>query len=154
MSRDMKLIMESWRREVLQEQEVQTVGELKKVINSHRLAQTGKEAGKLAVSSFIEEVPVLGSAFRMFGVAKDSREILRKLYSAEDNFKTNTGLDKLNVDDNVSKIVDDEIENAFLKALIDMLNGMSDSDEIPDVNVALQNFLKRKFNQHSVEARQ
>lgn len=153
MSKDMKLIMENWRGNVLQEQEIQTVGQLKKVINSHRLSQAGKETGKLAVDSFIEEVPILGSAFRMFGAAKDSREILRKLYAAEDSFKTNTGLDKLNVDDNVSKIVDDEIENAFLKALIEMLNNMDDSEEIPDVNVALQNFLKRKFDQHSVEAR-
>ena len=153
MSKDMKLIMENWRGNVLQEQSIRTVGDLKKVINSHRLSQAGKETGKLAVDTFVEEIPVLGTAFRLFGASKDSKEILRKLYSAEDNFKTNTGLDKLNIDDNVSKIVDDEIENAFLKALMDMLNDMDDLEEIPDVNVALQNFLKRKFNQHSVEAK-
>ena len=149
----MKLIMENWRGNVLQEQSIRTVGDLKKVINSHRLSQAGKETGKLAVDTFVEEIPVLGTAFRLFGASKDSKEILRKLYSAEDSFKTNTGLDKINIDDDVSKIVDDEIENAFLKALMDMLNDMDDLEEIPDVNVALQNFLKRKFNQHSVEAK-
>ena len=153
MSKDMKLIMENWRGNVLQEQSIRTVGDLKKVINSHRLSQAGKETGKLAVDTFVEEIPVLGTAFRLFGASKDSKEILRKLYSAEDSFKTNTGLDKINIDDDVSKIVDDEIENAFLKALVDMLNDMDDLEEIPDVNVALQNFLKRKFNQHSVEAK-
>ena len=162
MSSDMKLIMESWRKKILQEQDtIQTVGQLKKVINLYRLKAVGKGTAKIAggvvVDAAIDEltgkIPGLQAAFSLFGGAKDTVSMIKKYYSAEDNFKTNTGLDKLNIDDNVSKIVDDEIENAFLKALMDMLNGMNDSDEIPDVNQALQDYLKEKFNQHSVEAR-
>lgn len=161
MSKEMKLIMESWRGKVLQEQEIQTVGELKKIINLHRLKAAGKGTAKIAggvvVDAAIDElsgkIPGLQAAFALFRGAKDTVSMIKKYYSAEDNFKTNTGLDKLNIDDNVSKIVDDEIETAFLKALIDMLDDMNDDDEIPDVNLELQKFLKRKFNQHSVEAR-
>ena len=39
------------------------------------------------------------------------------LYGAEDSFKSATGLDKLNVDDDVSKIVDDPIERDFLRQI-------------------------------------
>ena len=159
MSKEMKIIMENFRRSVLNEQAVQTVGELKKILTLHRQQALGKGAAKIAggaiVDSVVDEitgkVPGLQAAFNLFAGLKNTRELLKKLYSAEDDFKTNTGLDKLNVNDDVSKIVDDPIEDAFLKVLIKSLETMDDNDPIPDVNEKLQDFIKLKFNQHSVE---
>lgn len=159
MSNDMKVIMENFRRSMLVEQPIQTVGELKKILKLHQAKAMGKGAAKIAggaiVDSVVDEisgkVPGLQAAFNLWGAAKDTVALAKKLYSAEDDFKTNTGLDKLNVNDDVSKIVDDPIEDAFLKDLIRSLGAMSDDEPIPDVNVALQTFMKGKFNQHSVE---
>ena len=75
--------------------------------------------------------------------------MLGKLYGAEDDVQSNTGMDKLNVDDNVSKIVDDRLEQAFLNDLLTTIQDMDDNDPIPDVNEKLQDFLKGKFDQHS-----
>ena len=55
--------------------------------------------------------------------------------------------------DNVSKIVDDRLEQAFLNDLLKSIEQMDDNNPIPDVNEKLQDYLKQKFNQHSVEAR-
>jgi len=73
------------------------------------------------------------------------------LYGMEDKFQTNTGLDKLNVDDDISRIVDDKVEAAFLNFLIDKLGKMNPDDPMPDASVMLQDFLADKFNQHTVK---
>jgi len=151
MSNDMKLIMENWRREVLNEAPIQTVGQLKKVINSYRLAQAGKEVGKKALDQIIEEVPVIGTLKRIWGTAKDAKEIVTKMMGAEDNFETQTGLDLLNIDDNISKIVDDRIEHNFINRFIIFLDGMDDNDPIPNIEEKFSEFLKTTFDQHDIK---
>ena len=154
MKNNMKLIMESWRKKNLQEQDtIETVGDLRRTILNHRQSQAGKEVGKKAVEMAIEMTPGISNIYAVWKGVTDAKEMIGKLYGAEDNVQSNTGMDKLNVDDNVSKIVDDQIEQAFLNDLLATIEKMNDNDPIPDVNQALQNFLKNKFNQHSVEAR-
>jgi len=101
----------------------------------------------------IEQIPVVSNLFSLWKGAKDSADMLKKLYGADDKFKTNTGLDKLNIDDNVSKIVDDQIEVAFLNDLLKSMENLNDNDPIPDINKVFQDFLKKNFKQHSVEAK-
>jgi hypothetical protein len=152
MSKDMKLIMERWDRFVIEEQdEIQTVGQLKKIINIHRATEAGKEAGKRAAETAIEQIPGIGNLFSLWKGAQDVKDIVAKLYGAEDSFKSNTGLDKLNVDDDVSKIVDDPIEVAFLNDLLKAMEGLNDESPIPDVNVELQKYLADKFNSNQVK---
>ncbi len=57
----------------------------------------------------------------------------------------------LNVDDDVSKIVDDKIENAFINDFLESFKNMDDAEPIPDINVALQDFLSDKFNRKQVK---
>jgi len=151
MSNDMKVIMENWRKKTLNEAPIQTVGQLKKVINSYRLAQAGKEAGKKALEQIIDEVPVVGTLKRIWGNAKDAKEIVAKMMGAEDEFKTQTGLDLLNMNDNVSKIVDDRIEQNFINRFLMFLNGLEDNDPIPNVEEKFSEFLKTTFDQHDVK---
>jgi len=151
MSKDMKLIMERWDKFVIQEEPIQTVGDLKKLIKTHRAMEAGKELGKKAAEAAIEQVPVISNIFSLWRGAKDAKEIIGKLYGAEDTFRSSTGLDKLNVDDNVSKIVDDPIEVAFINDLLATINGMDDLAPIPDVNVELQKYLARKFDNNQVK---
>lgn len=153
MSKEMKTIMESFRRKVISEQQLNTIGDLRKLIKVHRALETGKEAGKKAAEMAIEQIPVVSNLFSLWKGAKDSVDMLKKLYGADDKFKTNTGLDKLNIDDNVSKIVDDQIEVAFLNDLLKSMENLNDNDPIPDINKVFQDFLKKNFKQHSVEAK-
>ena len=153
MSKEMKTIMESFRRKVISEQQLNTIGDLRKLIKIHRALETGKEAGKKAAEMAIEQIPVVSNLFSLWKGAKDSADMLKKLYGADDKFKTNTGLDKLNIDDNVSKIVDDQIEVAFLNDLLKSMENLNDNDPIPDINKVFQDFLKKNFNKHSVEAK-
>ena len=73
------------------------------------------------------------------------------MYSAPDDKKTNTMLDKLNVDDEVAAIVDDTVEDNFLNVALDALEGMSDDDDIPDINQKLADWLKSKYDARTVD---
>ena len=149
MKNDMKLIMESWRRKSLNEQ-LNTVGDLRKTISDYRAMEAGKEVGKKAVEMAVEQIPGVNNLYAIWKGVKDSKDMIGKLYGAEDDIKSNTGMDKLNVDDNVSKIVDDRLEQAFLNDLLKSIQQMDDNDPIPDVNEKLKDYLKGKFNDHSV----
>ena len=149
MKNDMKLIMESWRKQSLNE-ELNTVGDLRKTIRDYRAMEAGKEVGKKAVEMAVEQIPGVSNLYSMWKGVQDTKDMLGKLYGAEDDIKSNTGMDKLNVDDDISKIVDDRLEQAFLNDLLKTIEQMDDNDPIPDVNEKLQIFLKKKFNQHSV----
>jgi len=151
MSKEMELIFEGWNTFVLQEAPLETVGDLRKLIKTHRAAQAGKELGKKAAEAAIEQIPVVSNIFSLWKGAQDAKEIVGKLYGAEDSFKSSTGLDKLNVDDDVSKIVDDPIEVAFINDLLKAMESMDDLDPIPDVNVELQKYLADKFNSNQVK---
>lgn len=151
MSNDMKVIMENWRKEVLNEAPIQTVGQLKKVINSYRLAQAGKEGAKKVLDQIIDEVPVVGTLKRFWGNAKDAKQIVAKLMGAPDKFRTKTGLDLLNIPDNMSKIVDDPIETAFMNYYLNALNQLDDNAPIPDVEQEFNEFLRAKFDNHQVK---
>ena len=150
MTKDMKLIMEYWRTKVLNENQIQSVGQLKRLISAHRAKEAGKEVGKKAVELAIEQVPVVNNLFSIWKGVPDASGMIKKLYGADDEFKTQTGLDLLNVDDNISKIVDDKIEAAFINDLLKTIDGMDNNDPIPNVEEELKKFLKTNFNQHTI----
>jgi len=151
MSKEMKVIMERWNRYVIQEAPLEKVGDLRKLIKTHRAMEAGQELGKKAAEAAIEQIPVVSNIFSLWKGAKDAKEIVGKLYGAEDSFKSATGLDKLNVDDDVSKIVDDPIEVAFINDLMKVIKNMEVEDPIPDVNAELQKYLANKFNSNQVK---
>jgi hypothetical protein len=151
MPNNMKIILERWDRYVLQEAPLETVGDLRKLIKTHRAVEAGKELGKRAARAAIEQVPVVSNIFSLWRGAKDTKEIVGKLYGAKDSFKSSTGLDKLNVDDDVSKIVDEPIEVAFINDLLKAIEDMDDLAPIPDVNAELQKYLAKKFNSYQVK---
>ena len=151
---DMKLIMENWSKYRLSEapEELETVGQLKRLIRIHRAKEAGKEAGKKAAEVAIGQIPVVSNIFSAWQGIKDAKEMIGKLYGAEDKFQTNTALDKLNIDDNVSKIVDDPIEVAFLNYLMkDHFAQASDDDPLPDINTLLNQYLASRFEGNKVE---
>ena len=61
-------------------------------------------------------------------------------------------MDYLDVDDDVSKIVDDPIENAFLKTLGATLEKMDDRTPLKNLNITklLQTYISQNFNKRTV----
>ena len=101
----------------------------------------GKGALKdFAVGALLDAIPGAGTAKGIF-------DLVRSTYKMPDEKKTNTALDFLNVDDEVSAIVDDTIENAFLKVLGQELEGESDERRLEDLDVTtlLQKYIAREF---------
>ena len=132
---------------------IKTFEDLKKLLKMIELKRKGGIAGKRALSLAATMLPGAKAAKELYDTAKDLKDFLTDLYTADDNFKTQTGLDKLNVDDNISKIVDDQVEAAFLKALPKLI--ADKSGPIGDYNITkeLQTFLASKFNKRTVDVK-
>ena len=86
------------------------------------------------------------------GTAKSLFDIVKATYQLPDDKKSNTALDLLNVDDQVSAIVDDSVENAFLKALGNELKDIPDEKSLEEVNVTtlLQKYIAKEFERRTV----
>ena len=152
MSKEMKLIMERWDKFKLQEKvELETVGQFKKFLKYHRAAEAGKEVGKEAMDAILGALPGFGTIYNVLKGAKTAVKALDKIYGADDDIQSNTGLDALNVDDNVSKIVDDPIEVKFLNYYANLINDMDDDAPLPDATTELQDFLAAKFEDNTVK---
>ena len=157
----MKDLMENWRGylaeqepEVVSKKGISTVGDLKKAIRYMRAKEAGGDVGKKAAEALVGMIPGGGTAMSIFSGVKDGAGLLKKLYGADDETKTGTGLDKLNVDDDVSKIVDDPIEVGYLNYLIkDKFADAPDDQSLEDFDatLGLQQYLASKFNDTTVK---
>ena len=171
MSNSMKLIMENWRRNmnegpfrrgqpddeggsnIQRVEDGKTIGDLKALIQTAQLKKRGEQlksgvvdaAKNAVVDELIGKVPFLATAKSLFDFAKDA-------YQLPDESRTGTALDFLDVDDDISKIVDDPIENSFLTALGKTLNSLPDDRTLEDINVTkeLQAYIAKNFNKKSV----
>ena len=146
MSKDMKVIMESWRRTISEEIEpIKTYGDLR-----NQLETAIKSKKKEALKGF-----GIGVVFDLLGAAvfKDTATFLKTMYSLPDEKKTNTVLDQfLNVDDDVSAIVEDNIENAFLQDFLEAIQEKPSDEEInSNITQELQNYIAGKYNQNTVK---
>ena len=154
MSNDMKLIMESWRKNITEQDprdasEIQTIGQLKQAIKAAILAKrkgnVSDEMKKVGAGVIIDLIPGGSTIKNIFDLVKGT-------YSMPDDKRTNTGLDNLNVDDQVSAIVDDRIENQFLKDISAWAASQPDDTMLSNFNITkrLQKFIADKYGQRTV----
>ena len=143
----MKLIMENWRKYILKEvdEPIETYGQLR---NQLQTAISSKK--KEALKGF-----GIGLVFDALGGAifKDTATFIKTMYKLPDNKKTGTVLDVfLNVDDDVSAIVDDELENAFLQDFMDTIQSRPDDERIDaSVTQELQKWIASKYSANTVK---
>ena len=151
MSKQMKVIMENWRKSVLTEQErITTVGELRNSISQALKVKKG-EVQKDALKDFgagliIDLIPGGASLKSAFDLAKT-------LYTLPDEKRTNTGLDYLNVNDEVSAVVDDRVETRFLNDMLNVLKNMDDTAALEDLDMTkrLSNYISSEYDNTKVE---
>ena len=97
----------------------------------------------------------IGLVFDALGgsLFKDTATFIKTMYKLPDNKKTGTVLDVfLNVDDDVSAIVDDELENAFLQDFMDIIQSKPDDEKInSSVTQELQKWIASKYSSTTVK---
>ena len=158
----MKNIVESWRgyvneqeeepdEEQVSSSEIENVGQLRTALKNYKIKKTGKGLLTKLVRKGIQSIPVAGPAL---GTVLDAGQLAKSLYGGDlDDKKPLPGLDAMRVSPDVSKIVDDDIEEEFLKVLSQELEDADPETPISDFNTTarLQNFIARKFNDTTVK---
>jgi len=157
----MKLLLENWRQYLNEEEvplEINTIGDLRKQIGKAQMAKRAKQ-GEDAVTSAATAaarggiVTALGGALGIpLGTVATVGDLVQKAWNLPDDKKTGTGMDYLQVDDEISAIVSDDAENNFLNSLSAQLKELPDETPLKniDVNKLLQNFLYSNYNQRTV----
>ena len=140
---EMKLIMENWRRSLKEQAPIQlnTYGDLRKQLELAKSAKSKNEFKTFALGLALDKIGI--------GTIKSGIDLIKNMYSLPDDKKTNTVLDKfLNVDDQVSAIVDDKVENQFLNSFIDYVK-RQDPDRLlrdDDITQKLLDFLATQYD--------
>lgn len=159
---EMKNIVESWRGYVIEQEEepdeeqvssneIENVGQLRTALKNYKIKKTGQGVLTKILRKGVEAIPVAGPAS---GAVLDAGELAKSLYGGDlDDKEPLPGLDAMRVNPDVSKIVDDDIEEEFLKVLSQELEKADPETPINDFNTTarLQNFIASKFNNTTVK---
>ena len=125
---------------------METYGDLKKAIKSIQLKQKGEKVGKVTVDVILGAIPGLGAA-------KSTFDVLSAAFRKPDTKKSNSWLDKLDIDDEMEAIVDDTVENGFLKFLSKTFDSESDDKPLEqdfNMNAKMVDYLKKNYKQRTV----
>lgn len=145
---------QGWRAEAERQEvkkDLKTLGDLRKLL---QVATNKKKDSIRGGGAFDAAKGMIADLIPGAGTIKDLTSAAYKAYKLPDEAQGQTALDFLNVDDDFSKIVNDEIENAFLKAWADKIENLPDdmpldSDKL-NVNDLLSKFIANKFNKRTV----
>lgn len=125
---------------------LETYGDLKKAINVIKLKDKASKIGGVAIDTLIGATPVLGTA-------KTAYDFLKAMMSKPDNKKTNTWLDRLDIDDEMSAIVDDTVEQGFMAYMLKKINSTPDERMLEanfNMNDELSEYLKQEYNNRTL----
>ena len=168
MSRDMKLIMESWNGYLTTEinlnpfkkKELKTLGDLKrfsKILQAKKKGGPVAQAATKALLGYVlpggaEVANALPELIKTFEDAPDWISALKNLATKNDNFKTSDALSKVNVDDEISKIVDDQVEIDFLNYVVGELSKEPDDTPLEKIDMTdqLRQYLAKTFDNRTV----
>jgi hypothetical protein len=126
--------------------DIQTYGDLKKIIKAISLKQKGEKIGNIAIDTVLGVIPG-------FGTAKTTYDVIKAAISKPDTKKTNTWLDKLDIDDEMSTIVDDTVENGFIQAMTAAIENEPDNKPLEqdfNMNAKMVNYLKQQYNGRTI----
>ena len=123
-----------------------TFGELQSFIDT---LKGGKQKEKLvgALDAAIGFIPGIGQV-------KTGIDVIRALAKKQDGETTNTFLDKMDIDDKASAIVDDKVEANFINYMSDKISGEDKDQALPsnfDMNKYFNDFLASKYDQRTID---
>jgi len=126
--------------------QLKTYGDLKRVINVIQLQQKGKKLAGIGLDAILGAIPGLGTA-------KTAFDIFKAAFGKPDTQKTNTWLDKIDIDDKTSAIVDDTVENGFLRAMTNIFNNEPDDKLLEpnfDMNTKMVEYLANTYDKRTI----
>jgi len=143
----MKKIMNEW-RQYLSEQdtgfvEFETIGDLRKVLAQAKTTKNFRDIGKTGAQA------VQGAAdITTGGVFPVLKLLWQKAQKDPGLAKTNKVLDKLMIDPEVSKVVDNKIEGRFLQDIAKAIEGKDDNDRLEDMDMTrlLAKYIKKDYD--------
>ena len=129
---------------------LETYGDLKQLLNSINKRQKGEKIiskGKeFALDQILGLIPGASNA-------KTAFDFIKTAISKPDGKKTNTWLDKLDIDDAMSQIVDDTVENGFMQAMTKSIESEQDTKPLEDdfnMNAKMVDYLKKTYSGRTV----
>ena len=125
---------------------METYGDLKKAIKAVKLKQKGTAIGNVAINVVLGTIPGIGTA-------KTTFDFIKAAFNKPDTKKTDSWLDKLDVDDDMSAIVDDTVENGFLKLIAKTIESESDDKPLEsdfNMNQRMVDYLKQNYGGRTV----
>jgi len=114
------------------------------IVNKAKFGEVKDQAVGMAVDAVLGLIP--GAS-----MAKTAFDLFKGVTKQPDGNETGSFIDKLDVDDQLSKIVDDPIEGKFLKVIQKQIKGKKGT--IPpdwDINKELKQFLSTQFGGRTV----
>lgn len=132
---------------------VLTVGELKTAIdiltkskNKDEAIAKAKAVGADVSKLMVGLIPVVGN---VISTGIEIGGVFKKLFEPKksvNNKEPNDFMKLLSIDDELSVLLDDNIEYAFVKYATDLVGSMSDTDPLPDFFEKLKEFIKEKYS--------
>ena len=124
---------------------VKTKGHFKQIVDRILLEIKSGIRKKTLMSAVVNEIPGLGSASNIFDIIKSFA------IGLPDNERPSNILGKLDFDDNIEKIIEEDILIKFLKFLSLSINeDDSTSIENFDINLELQKWLSDNYNKRTI----
>ena len=125
---------------------LKTYGDLKRSLDYIRTAKKDEKIGNAVISAVIGNIPGIGQAKTVY-------DLLKVGFKKPDTKKTDSWLDKLDVDDEVEAIVDDTVEDGFLRDLAKRFESEPDDKPLePDFNMnqKMVDYLKDNYKERTV----
>jgi hypothetical protein len=127
-----------------------TYGDLKKAIKAIALKQKGEaiisQGKSFALDQVLGLIPGASNA-------KTTYDFVKAAISKPDTKKTKTWLDKLDIDDEMSAIVDDTVENGFMQTMSNTIESEPDDKQLEDdfnMNDRMVNYLRDEYEGRTV----
>jgi hypothetical protein len=134
--------------------QLQTYGDVKKVINKMTKANIFSNVkGTLTDQATDIAVDVLGAFIPGIGLAKKGFDVFKAFANKPDTKRTNTWLDKLDIDDQTAAIVDDTVEAGFFEELANTLAKIPDDTPLDNsfsMDERFAEYLKKKYKNRYV----
>lgn len=129
--------------------QIKTVGDLRKLLGKTKRGRYVSSAKALAPDAVVGAVRGI---VPFVSTAKTIYDVLKAIYEKPNPEKVPAVLQPLLVDDFVSRIVDDRVEDAFIAYLADTIKEVPDDFPLSDFDATdlLRNFLKDNFMNRTV----
>ena len=148
------ILLEKYVRLVLeneQQKEIKTFGELKVALN--KLVSSKDKGGKIAAAKEFG-IDMVSDAIGL-GTAKSVFELVKGFTKMPDAKRPQSFLGNFDIDDYVSKIVDNDIEDEFVKYLVKKINATDDNKPLKGFNMTteLNNYLVQNYKGRHVKGK-